>query len=311
MNIHKNARLTPQGRAEVVRRVTWSRPVGRAGRPGAGTPPRRPCGSGWRGRAAGEPLTDRVSRPQRSPQATPPAVVLRVKVLRQRERLTCGDRRRGRASVAPRSPGSCAAVAGRACTCSSCRRPRAATSGRGPASCCISTPRSSRRIVRPGPSGQRRSARYRRGAPAGSSPTWRSTITRASASARCCPMSAAAPRRLSAAHRAGPAPARGARRRRDDRQRLLLSLAPLRARPVAARPAPPLHAALHAAHQRQGRAFHQDRACSSGRTCACTGIPKSARRALARGSITTTGIGPTRAAGPAPDYPGRLPRTTS
>jgi transposase InsO family protein len=40
-----------------------------------------------RGRA-GAPLVDRSSRPQRSPQATPPAVVLRVKVLRQRDRLT-------------------------------------------------------------------------------------------------------------------------------------------------------------------------------------------------------------------------------
>jgi len=37
---------------------------------------------------AGEPLTDRSSRPHANPRATPPAVTLRVKVLRQRERLT-------------------------------------------------------------------------------------------------------------------------------------------------------------------------------------------------------------------------------
>jgi transposase InsO family protein len=43
----------------------------------------------WVARAcAGAPLVDRSSRPQHSPQATPPAVVLRVKVLRQRDRLT-------------------------------------------------------------------------------------------------------------------------------------------------------------------------------------------------------------------------------
>jgi transposase InsO family protein len=40
--------------------------------------------------AAGESLADRSSRPQHSPQATAPAVVLRIRVLRQ-QRHTCGE----------------------------------------------------------------------------------------------------------------------------------------------------------------------------------------------------------------------------
>jgi transposase len=45
----------------------------------------------WVGRArAGEPLTDRSSRPQHSPHATPAAVVLRIEVLR-RQRRTCAE----------------------------------------------------------------------------------------------------------------------------------------------------------------------------------------------------------------------------
>ena len=64
MNIHQNARLTSHGRAEVVGRVQQG---GRAARPTA-------------------PLGDRSSRLQTSPRATAPAVVVRVKVLRQRQR---------------------------------------------------------------------------------------------------------------------------------------------------------------------------------------------------------------------------------
>jgi transposase InsO family protein len=46
----------------------------------------------WVGRAAtGAPLVDRSSRPHRSPHATPPAVVLRIKVLRQHARLTLAE----------------------------------------------------------------------------------------------------------------------------------------------------------------------------------------------------------------------------
>jgi transposase InsO family protein len=87
MNIHQNARLTPHGRGEIVRRV---RELGESARRVARTMAvsektvRR-----WVTRAdAGALLVDRSSRPRTSPQATPPAVVLRVKVLRQRDRLT-------------------------------------------------------------------------------------------------------------------------------------------------------------------------------------------------------------------------------
>jgi transposase InsO family protein len=86
MNVHKNASLTPRGRAEVVRRVVdggqSARQVAREVRTTEKTVRK------WVARArAGAPFDDRSSRPHRQPQATPPAVALRVKVLRQR-RLT-------------------------------------------------------------------------------------------------------------------------------------------------------------------------------------------------------------------------------
>jgi transposase InsO family protein len=89
MNIHKNARLTPHGRAEVVRQVLElgrsARRAGREARVSERTVRK------WVTRVrVGEPLTDRCSRPHRSPQATPPAVVLRSEVLR-RQRQTCGE----------------------------------------------------------------------------------------------------------------------------------------------------------------------------------------------------------------------------
>jgi transposase InsO family protein len=89
MNIHKNARLTPHGRAEVVRQVMSE---GRSARQVAGNL----AVSGttilkWVRRArAGEPLTDRSCRPHRSPQTTAPATVLRIEVLR-RQRRTCAE----------------------------------------------------------------------------------------------------------------------------------------------------------------------------------------------------------------------------
>jgi transposase InsO family protein len=87
MNIHDNAPLTVRGREEAVRRVTQlgqsARAVARAMHT-TDTTVRK-----WVGRArAGEPLTDRSSRPHANPRATAPAVELRVKVLRQRDRLT-------------------------------------------------------------------------------------------------------------------------------------------------------------------------------------------------------------------------------
>jgi transposase InsO family protein len=87
MNIHKNARLTPHGRAEVVRLVLEDGQAARAVARDAHTTEKTV--RKWVGRArAGEVLTDRSSRPHRQPRATSPAVQLRVKVLRQRDRLT-------------------------------------------------------------------------------------------------------------------------------------------------------------------------------------------------------------------------------
>src|SRR6185503_10014713 len=89
MNIHKNARLTPHGRGEMVREVLErgcsARAVSRRARVCEKTVRK------WVRRAQlGESLTDRSSRPHRSPQATPPAVVLRIEVLR-RQRWTCAE----------------------------------------------------------------------------------------------------------------------------------------------------------------------------------------------------------------------------
>jgi transposase InsO family protein len=89
MNIHKNARLTPHGRAEVVREVCdqgrSARAVGRARGVSEKTVRK------WVARAAaGEALVDRSSRPHGSPHATPPSVVLRIEVLR-RQRHTCAE----------------------------------------------------------------------------------------------------------------------------------------------------------------------------------------------------------------------------
>jgi transposase InsO family protein len=89
MNIHKNARLTLRGREEAVRRVAQlghsARQVARALDTTDGTVRK------WVARAAaGEGLADRSSRPRHSPQATPPTLVLRIRVLRQ-QRRTCGE----------------------------------------------------------------------------------------------------------------------------------------------------------------------------------------------------------------------------
>ena len=90
MNIHQNARLTLRGREEAVRRV---RQLGHSARQVAralhtsDTTVRK-----WVARAAGgESLADRSSRPQHSPQATAPGVVLRIQVLRHQQRRTCGE----------------------------------------------------------------------------------------------------------------------------------------------------------------------------------------------------------------------------
>lgn len=88
MNTHNNARLTLWGRAEVVRRVVEEgEPVAVVAAAVHVTPGtvykwlRRFATEGWPG------LTDRSSRPRRSPRQTPPAAVQRILRLRTR-RLT-------------------------------------------------------------------------------------------------------------------------------------------------------------------------------------------------------------------------------
>jgi transposase InsO family protein len=90
MNIHQNAALTVRGREDAVHRVIAlgqsTRAVAKAMQT-TDTTVRK-----WVARVrAGEPVTDRSSRPHGNPRATPPAVELHVKVLRQRERLTLKD----------------------------------------------------------------------------------------------------------------------------------------------------------------------------------------------------------------------------
>jgi transposase InsO family protein len=89
MNVHKNARLTPRGREEAAREVLQG---GRSGRAVARA--FRVCERTirkWAARAANaEGFTDRSSRPQHSPRATPAALALRIKVLRQ-QRRTCAE----------------------------------------------------------------------------------------------------------------------------------------------------------------------------------------------------------------------------
>jgi transposase InsO family protein len=88
MNIHKNARLTPRGRVEAVRRVCElrqsARHVARALQVSDKTIRK------WVARAAAgdEVLTDRACRPAPRAAATAPAVALRIKVLRHQRRLT-------------------------------------------------------------------------------------------------------------------------------------------------------------------------------------------------------------------------------
>lgn len=89
MNVHKNARLTPRGREAVARQVLQA---GRAAR--AVARDFHVCERTvrkWAARARSlEGFADRSSRPQHSPRATPPALVLRIEVLRQ-QRRTCGE----------------------------------------------------------------------------------------------------------------------------------------------------------------------------------------------------------------------------
>lgn len=85
MNMHKNAKLTPAGRAELVKRVLFEkqsvREVGRA----MGVSERTVRKWVKRYQAAGEGgLMDRSSRPHRSPRQLPRKLVVRIERLRRR-----------------------------------------------------------------------------------------------------------------------------------------------------------------------------------------------------------------------------------
>src|SRR5574341_1290002 len=88
MNIHKNARTTVQGRAEIVRRVAGGESPAAVAE-ALHISERTVCK--WLSRFRHEGLTglaDRSSRPRRLPRLTPPALGARVEALR-RQRWTC------------------------------------------------------------------------------------------------------------------------------------------------------------------------------------------------------------------------------
>ena len=88
MNIHKNARLTPHSRAELVRRVVGERQSPMSVATDMGVSVRTVHKWITRYRAEGEAgLADRSSRPHQLRRPTPPAVVERIETLR-RQRWT-------------------------------------------------------------------------------------------------------------------------------------------------------------------------------------------------------------------------------
>jgi len=88
MNIHKNARTTPHGRAEIVRRVMLLGETPRAVAAAMGVSQRTVAKWLARYRAEGEAgLADRSSRPHTLPSATPADLVEQVIALR-RQRIT-------------------------------------------------------------------------------------------------------------------------------------------------------------------------------------------------------------------------------
>src|SRR6266850_4186433 len=140
MNIHKNARLTPYRREELVTRATRGEPVAALAQQ-FGVSLRTARKGRARYRAEGVTgLQDRSSRPHASPQATAPAIQLGIKVLRH-QRWTCAQIAGAvgvSAATAARGARACPGGGGwnrrRWCT---------ATSTHAPAICCISTRRSS------------------------------------------------------------------------------------------------------------------------------------------------------------------------
>ena len=90
MNVHKNARLTPYRRAELVQRVQRGERVAGLARK-FGISPRTARKWCTRYRTEGAPgLQDRSSRPHSSPRETAAALALGMKVLRM-QRWTCGQ----------------------------------------------------------------------------------------------------------------------------------------------------------------------------------------------------------------------------
>jgi transposase InsO family protein len=94
MNVHKNARLTPYRRAQLVAQVEQGTPLTVAARTFGVS---RQTAAKWvrRQRSTGIPddaawMEDRSSRPHRSPRQTEPRVQLGARVLRQ-QRWTCAE----------------------------------------------------------------------------------------------------------------------------------------------------------------------------------------------------------------------------
>jgi transposase InsO family protein len=169
MNVHQNARLTPQGRAQMVQRVEGGERV-RAVARAVGVTDRtvRKWVTRWRA-APRAPITAPAPRlPASSPRSSPCASSA-GRALRSP---------RGWASVAPPSAACCGRVAWHGCGPWSPGRRASSTSAPSPASCCTSIPRNSAGSCGPGigswgPDGVSRAA------PAGSTPTSASMTPRA------------------------------------------------------------------------------------------------------------------------------------
>jgi len=87
MDIHKNARLTPHSRAELVRRVLVEKQIPQAVATAFGVCARTVCKWVERFQAEGEAgLQDRSSRPHRLHRPTPPQTVSRIETLRRERR---------------------------------------------------------------------------------------------------------------------------------------------------------------------------------------------------------------------------------
>ncbi len=281
MNLHKNARLTPQGRLLLVQRVTehgWT--VGAAAR-AAGLSERQAYRWLARYRAGGTAaLMDRSSAPRRCPHEVPAARVAAIEHWRH-QRLS-GPASARQLDMPVSTVGGACAVSGSAGWPPSSRGRRScAISANGRASCSTSTPRSSggsrrsaigspaRRSGPPtagGPGSQPRDVTPGV-APAGRPCTSASTTPRAWPTARCCRMSARPARSRSWNARSPGSLRQGVTcRARHDRQRLGVpqpSLAPCLRRAGAA---PHPHPAVHAADQRQGRALHPDQPARVGQS---------------------------------------------